>query len=288
MTVTFQSLAECMTLNPVVLDPKASLDQALQTLRNYGFRHIPVIEGNRLVGILSDRDLCLATSLQPAVKRLRDKQGRPVPGAERVEEIMRSPVHTLSPDHSPYKAAYDMVERHIGAIPVVDPQSQNQAPVGIVTESDLLRAYIEKCTLSEDCDGLAADRMLTGFPSVRPDTTVEDAMARVDPGSAHLLVVEEERLVGILSERDLLLGIAREMIQDAKSEAEGHWVDPTLPVSSVMSRDLVTVTPDRPLSACAHLMLDNRFSALPVVEGTNALGLLTQRQLLKHYSEQVS
>jgi hypothetical protein len=55
------TLAQVMAPNPVMVDPATTLDQALALLECHGFRHLPVVECNRLLGMISDRDLFLAT-----------------------------------------------------------------------------------------------------------------------------------------------------------------------------------------------------------------------------------
>ena len=87
-----------MSRNPVTLDGHASLDDAQRVLEEYRFRHLPVVEQNRLVGILSDRDLRLATSLLPVAKRLRARDGQHVEGPKLVREIMKTDVHCLTPE----------------------------------------------------------------------------------------------------------------------------------------------------------------------------------------------
>ena len=56
-----QAVAEWMTRNPVTLGPEASVEQALEIMLAGHFRHLPVMEGERLVGVVSIRDVSRAT-----------------------------------------------------------------------------------------------------------------------------------------------------------------------------------------------------------------------------------
>jgi CBS domain-containing protein len=56
-----QSVAQWMTRNPVTVGPEASVEQALEIMLAGHFRHLPVMEGERLVGVVSIRDLSRAT-----------------------------------------------------------------------------------------------------------------------------------------------------------------------------------------------------------------------------------
>lgn len=107
--------------------PETTLEDAYRTMRERGIRHLPVLDSGRLVGVITDRDLRLATSsLAPS----------PFPPGSRVDAVMsRAPVTAdrLDPVED---AARTMRERKIGCLPVV----ANGTVVGIITGLDLLDA----------------------------------------------------------------------------------------------------------------------------------------------------
>lgn len=281
MKTTQTSLFDLMTANPVTIDEDATLDQAIQMLDSYSFRHLPVASCNRVVGILSDRDLRLATSLLPSDRRTRDTEGNKVPGPERVSQVMHAPVHCLSPQDTPDRAAKDMVYYQIGAIPVVE----NGCLVGIVTETDILEAFLELHRRAHGaCDDLARYHMHQPLTSVSPQLSVEDALDRMDRRVGHLGVEEDGKLVGIVSERDLFGGLASSMIRDARAQAEGRMEDASTTVASVMTRDVLTVGPGSTLSHCAKHMTGFRVSALPIFEDGQPLGIVTQRDILEYFA----
>ena len=282
------SLMNVMTLCPITIDEDASLDQALRMLANYRFRHLPVVRLNEVVGMLSDRDLRLATSLLPIDSRMRDRDGHALPGPKRVREVMRAQVVTLSPDDTAGRASQLMVERQIGAIPLVD----DGGLVGIVTETDILRAFLELNRSSRgEADDLVRYHMHRPMMTTTPEVAIDDALDTMDRRIGHLGVLgpagedlARRPLVGIVSERDLLGGIAREMIRDARAEAEGRIEDVTMTVDDVMTRDVLTVDPGETLSHCVQAMTGYRVSALPVLEDGRPLGMLTQRDVLEYFA----
>jgi acetoin utilization protein AcuB len=95
-------------------------------MRDNRFRHLPVVEDGRLVGILSDRDL-RPVLLSPGLARAR------------VRELMSEDLTTVGPDTPIEEAASLLVVKKIGCLPVV---AQGQL-VGIVTETDLLAVLVE-------------------------------------------------------------------------------------------------------------------------------------------------
>jgi acetoin utilization protein AcuB len=90
-------------------------------------------------------------------------------------------------------------------------------------------------------------------------------------GIRHVLVMDGERLAGIASNRDLR-GLA--------GEAQARLL-PGSPVSEVMSENPVTVSAETPLTAAARAMLERKIGALPVLEGTQAIGILTKSDALE-------
>jgi CBS domain-containing protein len=107
--------------------------------------------------------------------------------------------------------------------------------------------------------------------SIHPDATVFDAIAKMakhDIGS--LLVMDSDKLVGILSERDY----ARNVILKGRSS-------PTTPVREIMETRVVCVQPEQTVEECMALMTDKRVRHLPVLEGRKVTGVVSIGDLVK-------
>ncbi|MFQ5657102.1 MAG: CBS domain-containing protein [Candidatus Methylomirabilales bacterium] len=131
------AVEQVMTTRPITVRPETSLRKALQLLRAHGIRHLPVVQGRRLVGIITDRDLhhVLPSSLAMPEEQERFRAW----GAHmKVGEIMTRRVLTVTPETRTDKAARLMAQRRIGCLPVL----QGTTLVGIVTTVDLLRAMV--------------------------------------------------------------------------------------------------------------------------------------------------
>lgn len=121
----------------VSLAQSDTLDHALMTLRRFNIRHLPVVEGDRVVGIVSDRDVKKAAPSPfdyPTVEEFRA-----FTSAVTVKEIMTKDVVTVSPLTPIEEAACLMNQKRIGALPVV----QDRRLVGILTETDVLGVMTE-------------------------------------------------------------------------------------------------------------------------------------------------
>ena len=123
---------DSMTREVVALPPQSTAGEALALCRERRIRHLPVLEDDRLVGIVSDRDLRSAT---PA---LGDPARAEALGRILVHEVMAREVATAHPDDPIEEAANAMRERKIGCLPVIE----DDALVGIVTSSDVMEALV--------------------------------------------------------------------------------------------------------------------------------------------------
>jgi CBS domain-containing protein len=112
--------------------------------------------------------------------------------------------------------------------------------------------------------------------SVRPEETVRVAVARMlEENVGSVAVCEEERLVGIFTERDVL-----------RLAGDGFDLDVIL-VRDVMTRALVTVTPDVDVLDAARLMGEKQIRHLPVMHGEHLLGVVGIREVLRSLVEQL-
>ena len=139
---------ELMSQGIVTIDASASGQTAVEQMFRRKVRHLPVTESDgRLVGIVTDRDLRHHLFAQGAFERGdRDVDG--VLRSVRVRDIMSSPVISVAPDDALEVAARLMVEDKIGSLPVVE----GGRPIGIITETDLLRQICRAATCSPDVE----------------------------------------------------------------------------------------------------------------------------------------
>jgi CBS domain-containing protein len=124
---------DLMTRQIITIGPDDSLEHLEDHMRAMRFRHLPVVEHGKLVGLISQRDLLHASSsfLSDRAKE-RDVLIHQVPA----RRIMQTEMLTVGPDEPLTEVARLMWEAKIGCAPVVDEQ---HALLGLITESDFLR-----------------------------------------------------------------------------------------------------------------------------------------------------
>ena len=112
---------------------------------------------------------------------------------------------TIDPDSSVFEAIKVMADNHIGALPVM----QNDNLVGIITERDYARSVILKGKSSKVTP--VKDIMTTNVLCAKPEQSIEECMALVtDKRVRHLPVVNNDKIIGIISIGDLVKSIISE------------------------------------------------------------------------------
>ena len=108
--------------------------------------------------------------------------------------------------------------------------------------------------------------------SISPDALVFQAIQMMDEKNVGaLLVMEEDRLIGIISERDY----TRKVMLRGKRSRETK-------VAEIMSSNVTVTHPREPVETCLRLMTDKHIRHLPVVEGDKVVGVISIGDLVKH------
>lgn len=126
---------EWMRPLPQMVTPTMPIAEARRLMREGRFRHLPVTDGSRLVGIVTDRDIRLP--LPVGVREAALTAADEAMGKLLVRDVMTQQVETVEPERPVEEAARMMLDLRVGALPVVE----EGHVIGILTETDLLRAW---------------------------------------------------------------------------------------------------------------------------------------------------
>jgi acetoin utilization protein AcuB len=132
-----------MTPDPHAVPPTTPVLEAMQLLREGGYRRLPVVKDGRLAGIVTDRDLKEATPSKATTLSVYELNY--LLSKLTVKDVMRTPVITIGLDEPIEQAALAMETHRVSGLPVVD----RDALVGILTITDLLRAMVDVLGLRE-------------------------------------------------------------------------------------------------------------------------------------------
>lgn len=110
-----------------------------------------------------------------------------------------------------------------------------------------------------------------GVWTIEPTTTIRDAVAlMLDKDVGALVVLEAQRVVGIVTERDLVRRVLAQELDPA-----------TTPVREVMTSRVLYVRPDNSMEDCMALMNEKHIRHLPVLDGEQLLGIVSIRDAIK-------
>jgi acetoin utilization protein AcuB len=132
--------------------------------------------------------------------------------------------------------------------------------------------------------------MRTGAATIAPEASITDAAIAMARGRLrHLLVVEQRAsgtraLLGLVSSHD----VARALPPDINPFSVDAWerrID--RPVSEIMTQKLLTVTPSTPIEEAARLLRDHRIGALPVVDASGLVGIITESDIFQAFLDVV-
>jgi acetoin utilization protein AcuB len=186
-----------MITDVIVVSPKDTVESAIQIMQQHSIRHLPVVEDNRLVGLVTESSL--RPYLSPEKLRLP------------LREVMIINPITIDPEASIDEAARLIYKYKIGGLPVV---SQGKL-VGIITITDILEAFIELMGI------LKASSRLDIIPK---EDNLNSALEVIKRGGAKIISIgmditsEGEKIYFIRVEKTNLERITLEL------EAEGHKV----------------------------------------------------------------
>ena len=121
--------------------------------------------------------------------------------------------------------------------------------------------------------------------SVRPDDTLRDALASMNNDACRELpVVDNELLVGIVTDRDLRLAVNSPLLEETDLVSRADLLSET-PVSACMTTDVISITSDAPAVKAAELLKLHRISALPVLHEGALVGMISATDFIDYFIE---
>lgn len=293
-----------MALNPIIINEDTPLNQLIPLMLKEGIRTVPVVDSARkLCGIITDYDLLQRGKVGirlGLLENLPSAAQEPLlngNGLRLARDVMNTNVISITPEQ-PLAAAAQLMQQHrIKRLPVVN---RNNRVVGIITRSDILRVIsfvqVAPALATEEIQPLGGiDRPVSNLiydkvVTVEQDVTLDKLVqAMLQTAQQRLLVVHQQRLVGIITDGDLLTRIAPEYhpaIIEAlttRSEFLAKHTSSHLPKAvDIMTTPVVTITRNTSIEEALKLMLTQRIKRIPIVDEQNRpIGIIGRAGLLQ-------
>ena len=228
------------------------VSEILGRMRSHDIHEVPILDGKKLVGIVSMAAIARHKSVQSTTKA--------------AAFVRKAP--EVSPDLDLPSAAETFLSSGARSLPV----AEKGKLVGIISRSDLVRA-LAQC---EEVEGITLADVMTPQPQcvAAKDTVVQARTVMAGLGERAIPVVDENRqLVGVVGLKDLTEVFGRRQGTD-KRDARGEKDPVKVTVSSIM-RAPVALPPDAKLPKALQAMADHRISTVIVQENGEPTGILT-------------
>jgi CBS domain-containing protein len=250
-----------MTREVVTIDKDRKLSDALELMEKHRISRLVVVNEGEIVGMVTDKDILEVMGSSRYANRL--------PSSLHVSTAMSRGVVTINMESDISEAARTMLEHAVKSLPVVN----DGELVGIITTTDLLRPLQNS---EEGVEKVMTRQVITVSPE---DRVIHARRLMLDNGISRLVVVEEGRIVGILTERQL--GRALGAFKSAADNKQVNRVR-NLIVEDVMTQAVVTLSDDSTVGEAASLMLERGFSGIPIVDASDSLaGIVTKTDLIR-------
>jgi CBS domain-containing protein len=268
------------TVDVISIPPTKSIIGAVEQMTNCGFRRLPVTDAGtkKLRGIVTSGDIInfMGGGDKYHLVEVRHNGNLIAALNENVRTIMTQQVATLGHDARIRDAVDIIVGKKIGGLPIID---KDGVLTGIVTERDVLRVLgAERSPLRVE------DVMSSSLRVTEPDcpiSTVTHDMTLYR--FRRLPVVSDDVLYGIITATDIMryLG-SREVFSRITT---GNIAEVTaLPVRTLIAGELFTTTPETSINGAAREMMEKNIGALPVIEDSRLIGLVTEFDLVRAFA----
>jgi CBS domain-containing protein len=279
-------IASDIMSSPVyVVGPQENVAHARRLMLSHKISRLPVLDGERLVGIVTKKDLAY---------RLR--QSDPI---WRRRPIDRIPVHVLmvpdpvsvTPGTSVRDIAALMMARDFSGLPVLD----GKKLAGMVTKTDLLRSASVKNLTLRVGDLMTEPVTVNRFHSL--DHVINLMSERNEP----LVVVNDDgTLAGIITDSNLAFykyntdtskGLPEKDVKMLRKGESGgrkrfrYVVEVHAVAEDIMSRPVITIGKEETVTAAVALMKENHINSVVVMEGTNLAGIVKRDDIIREVAK---
>ena len=289
-------VSDVMTRKVITLTDTMAVAEAWGTMLKNLLKALPVLNAKGdVVGMLTDEDLLDRAGLEQHLsiaKRLDEHMLQAEFTALRksqlkVADVMTSPAITVREDESLGIATARMVEHGIKRLPVL---SAGGKLVGVLSRVDVLQQVVTeeaKKRAAKAPDGAArtlGEIMMKDIPTVNADTELADVIAEFLHNETRRLVVidDEDRPLGLISDADVVTRVQptqqRGVIQALRGKR--FTVDQNTTARQLMSRVVLSATPDTSLTDAVQLMLSQKRKWIVVVDDKGKAIGLVDRQVL--------
>jgi len=245
------------------IGPQDLVTQARAKMRSAGLRALPVVDGGKLIGIVTERGVMQVTSTRSNI---------PVAGIISQTNLVATPSTELA------DLALQMVDVEISDVPVVRGQN-DKTVVGLVKLEDVLRSIAGKIPAT----ALVGKVMVKNVVTCEPEDDIPkvwDLMGKTNYSGLPVVRYDKRKqiteVIGMVTRTDILSSGA---IRLSEESDKGRFRNPPK-VKAIMRTPGIVVSPQTPLADAVDTMIKKDIGRLPVVEGRNLVGIVSRSDVV--------
>jgi CBS domain-containing protein len=257
----------------VLVDKDQNIQDALKLMKKHKISRLPVVNVNsehirELVGMVTEKDI--------ALKLGSSKYGNLPPSHFHVSTVMEHDPVIVNKDQNLGVVAKIMIDEKVDGMPVVN----EGEVVGVLTKT----SFLEICRGRPFNATNISERMKTDLITVGPnDRLVHARRCLIDNEVGRLPVLEDDELVGIITAKDVANAMMsfRKIVPDKYKNSRIR----NLLVQDVMTQNVKTIESTGTLEDASNMMLENRYSGIPVENEGVVKGMITKTDLINYIVE---
>jgi CBS domain-containing protein len=251
---------DIMVTKVISVDKDESLKRVLDLMQKYQITKIPVLDDKRFFGLVTDNVIAY---------KLGSIRKKSVTASRlHASSVTEKDVITVSPD--------DEVKTILKSVgrpgPTMLPVVEKGKLIGVVTKADLLPLVRSNDQLSS----IMQRKVLAIAPD---DRVIHARRVMITQEIARMPVIENNRLVGIISDIEIALAFAS-LKKSYSLGKQKHQLDELL-IREAMRAPVVWTSPSTTITSAAQLMMSQNVGSLPILEHERLIGMVTRTDLLK-------
>lgn len=266
---------DAMHRRSVTIGAQETLPSAVVMMQELKVKRLPVVLDKKVVGLLTDGEI--KRNLPKLSEGLTPWEFAGRAGRIRVREVMRQPVHTVTPEMPLDTAIKTMLDRRIGGMPVVDDEGEL---LGMLTLTDILRAEVKAPRLQW---GAVEQHMTSQVVTVNAEDPASEGAAKLKVSRLRVLpVLDAGVLVGILHETDVSAAIDRAVAAHKDTVLKEQFYLENQTVRDLMRPPTGYLREGMPMHDALKSMVDLNVHGLPIIaDDGKLLGVVTVSDVLK-------
>lgn len=261
----------------VTMPQTTPIYNAIQMMTREGFRRIPITDsGTRsLEGIVTATDIIDYLGGGKKFEIIRQKFAGNIFKAinEPIRLVMTQKVVSIKMSAKIGEAIRLMTEKNLGGLPVVD---ENNSVKAIITERDIANLFADRLS-GVNVAQLMSQEVVTALSKT---TIFEAEQAMVTQGFRRLPIIANDKVVGIITAMDIIRFFGSgEVFKHLKSGSIIQVLN--TPAFEIASKNVSTIEPTADVGQAAKIMQDKDIGAVPVIENSKLVGIITERDFFK-------